>query len=70
MFHPDQCYDVRKLQHQDLQAEVAYMRIAAQAREPSNDRRAYASAAMRRWALRLGAWLRLSPISRRPASKG
>ena len=67
MFHPDQRYDVRLLQQQDLQIEAACMRLAAQLSEARNDRLARIGAIARALALRLG---RLAPISRARASKG
>lgn len=70
MFHPDQRYDLRVLQQQDLQMEAARMRLAAQAAEARNDRLARMGAAARTLARRLGGWLRLGLISHARASKG
>ncbi len=70
MFHPDQRYDLRMLQQQDLQMEAARMRLAAQAAEARNDRLARMGAAARTLACRLGGWLRLGLINRARASKG
>ena len=70
MFHPDQCYEVRTLQHQDLHMEAARARMAAQARTTTNDRLAHLATTMRALALRLSARLQLATIIRTPASRG
>ena len=64
MFHPDQRYDVRLLQQQDLQIDAARMRLAAQASEATSQPPGRAAAALRRFALGLGRWLRLTAIGR------
>lgn len=69
MFHPDQCYDLRALQHQDLQMEAAHMRLAAQARGARNHRLTHAATTMRMLARRLVMSLRLLPITHTPASR-
>jgi hypothetical protein len=55
MFHPDQHYEVRTLQHQDLHTEAAHARMAAQARD-----------ATKRWQGRKRAleWLTVAQYSR------
>ena len=70
MFHPDQRYQARTLQHQDLHLESARARMAAQARGATNDRPAHLATTLRALALRLGAWLRLAASTRAGASKG
>ena len=70
MFHPDQRYNLRALQQQDLHMEAARMRLAAQARTTMNQRPAHLTATMRALVQRLGAWLRLSPITRTGTSRG
>jgi hypothetical protein len=70
MFHPDQRYDVRLLQQQDLQMEAARLRLATQAGEQSNDRLARIGATARTLTRRVGGWLRLGLISRARTSKG
>jgi hypothetical protein len=69
MFHPDQRYDLRTLQHQDLLMEVTRMRMAAQVGEARNGWLARAGATARTLARRLGGWLWLAPIRER-ISKG
>ena len=63
MFHPDQRYDVRLLQQQDLEMEAARMRMAAQVGAQSKHRLARIGATARTLARRLGGWLRLAPIT-------
>ena len=70
MFHPDQRYDLRLLQQQDIQNEAARMRLAAQASEATSQRLERADATLRRLALDLGRWLRLTAISRAHTSNG
>jgi hypothetical protein len=70
MFHPDQRYDMRLLQQHDLQIEAARMRLAAQAGAATSQRPGRADATLRRLALELGRWLRLTSISRAHTSKG
>jgi hypothetical protein len=70
MFHPDHCYEVRMLRHQDLQTEAARMRLAAQASEATFHRPGRAGATMKALAVYLGSWLQLAPIGRSRTSKG
>ena len=70
MFHPDQRYDVRLLQQQDLEMEATRMRMAAQVGEQSKHRLARIGATARTLARRLGGWLRLAAITRAGTSKG
>ena len=70
MFHPDQHYDLRTLQHRDLHMEAARARMAAQACGATNDRPAYLTTTMRALALRISAWLRLAAITRADANRG
>jgi hypothetical protein len=58
MFHPDQRYDLRTLQHQDLLMEATRMRMAAQVGEARNGWLAPANRIIRTLAQRLSVWLR------------
>ena len=70
MFHPDQRYDLRTLQHQELLMEATRMRMAAQVGEATNGWLARVGAIARLLARRLGGWLRLAAITRVGTSKG
>ena len=57
MFHPDQRYDVRLLQQQDIQNEAARMRLAAQASEATRQRPERAVAAMLKLTIRYARYI-------------
>ena len=60
MIHPDQCYELRLLQHQDLRAENARERMAVQAIEERRQRAVRTSDRPKSLIDRISAWLRQS----------
>jgi hypothetical protein len=62
MIHPDQRYELRMLQHQDLQAETARERIAAQVIGERREHATRTSDVLGPLLHRIGTRLRQSPL--------